>query len=233
MNDDFVSVNRIIENLQRILPQFIKWNPEEIIEWAYEGLRLIGGKNTSKYATVIIEFTGTECNVPSQITDIIQIRYNNIQLVRVNSLNTNTLYVYMRNGNRLIFDNSYGKIECDIGYIMTDENGYPMIPDKIYYTKAIESYLIERLFYKYNIQDLISNDKYERARYEWQHYCGSAKCGSLIPRQDEIYRVASNILAPFGKINRGFNFDKQDIPTVELKDLNDLIKPLSPNAGIS
>jgi hypothetical protein len=89
-----------------------------------------------------------------------------------------------------------------------DENGYPMIPDTIANTTAIEKYILMKLME----QDFYdgregSEKRYAKAESDWQWYCRQAKNEDIMPQTvDEMQNILDwkNHLIPKTKRYYGF-----------------------------
>ena len=231
MKGEYVTTNSIIERVLRKVPQYVKWQPEEIVEWIYEAIKKIGAKNYTSYATVVFNMEEKKCEIPKNIEDIIQIRYtlsnSTIQMKRVTSF-SNTVFCYKVWRGYIEFDDVYNTLEMDVSYFPVDEEGQPMIEDISYMIEAVVQYIVYQLFEKLYIQDLISADKFQLMQNKWYEYCGNAKCTSLMPRVDEDLYIADELLRASPKMHRKYNTSYYTYPKVDLRDLNKLIRPLAP-----
>ena len=232
MTNSWIGTRGIIERVTRLLPEYAvnKLNIEEVCEYIYEAIKLIGGLNCTMVSTITrTTTTDLTLELPTCIEDLIEVRLittrEKIKFLKVNSHIATDRYIYRIDNGTCITDLKETELELDITHFPIDNEGNPAIPDTIYYEKAVVSYIVERIFYKLYIMDLINENKYERARQEWIHYQGAARVGSIMPRADEDYKFSQTHLKVFNNIHRGMlpRDSTNVISRVEIENLNALV----------
>ena len=226
-----ISIEQLLEKLQWMLPSFVVYNIDELVTHVYDAMRIIGGMKSNQEDTIKLTISENRCKIPAEIEDILEITYAHkiygaIPLMKVNNINTQFQFVYMLYNGYIYTDICEGDIYVRISVLPLDSNGRPLIPNEIYYEKAILHYLFERLMYKAYLQDQIDERKYERIRQDWIFYCGSAKSASLLMRKDELNLFNARTLTVFPKFNRINNrhdTERFNINKVPLSDLNELL----------
>lgn len=102
-----------------------------------------------------------------------------------NSACDNTFYV---NDSYLITNITDEDASVCIVYlgVKVDEEGWPMIPDDIYYSKAVSSYIIERLDYQEWRKGKITDKVYEHSEKDWLFYVNSARGAANMPNSAQL-----------------------------------------------
>ena len=112
------------------------------------------------------------------------------------------------NGDTIRFSFQTGSVAIAYYRQMTDENGYPMIPDHYYYTKAITAYLNMML----RKQDYFANregsdSRYQTAVMEWEKACRQAGNYAMMPKTtDEYQNFLDQSQHFFPKMKRYYGF---------------------------
>jgi hypothetical protein len=65
--------------------------------------------------------------------------------------------------------------------VKLDDEGYPMIPDNIYYTKAVESYIIHKVDYQEWRKGKLTDKVYQESEKNWLFYVNSARGSANMP----------------------------------------------------
>jgi hypothetical protein len=226
-----ISTEQLIEKLQWMLPSFVVYNVDELVTHIYDAMRVIGGLKSNTQDTLKLTVTENRCKIPADIEDILEIAFDHkiygiVPLMKVDNINTDFQLVYMIYNGYIYTDIPNGDIYVRVSILPLDDNGRPLIPNEVYYEKAVLHYLFERLMYKAYLQDQIDERKYERIRQDWLFYCGSAKSASMFMRKDEQNIFNGRTLTVFPKFNRLRNRQDRErfnIDNVPLTNLNELL----------
>jgi hypothetical protein len=107
-----------------------------------------------------------------------------------------------------------GFIEVKFQSLVTDDNGYPMIPDDERYAKAIEAY-VKYMVYRpmWEIGE-IRDRVYNAAEQDWLFYVNSAKTKALMPNVDGMETIKNNMV----KLIRDFNTRRNTGKSVGVSD---------------
>lgn len=227
----YITIEELLEKLQWMLPSPISFNINEMITHVYDSMRIIGGLNSNTKDNITLTLVDNRCKIPAEVEDIFTIHYNDkiygtFPLNKVSAIDTGMTFVYMIWNGYIYSDIKEGNIYVDISLLPLDPHNRPMIPNKIYYEKAVLHYMFERLMYKAYLQDQIDERKYERIRQDWIFYCGSAKSASILPRRDEENVFNSKTLTVFSKLKRFTSStytERKNIPSVPFNDLDQLL----------
>lgn len=102
-----------------------------------------------------------------------------------------------------------GFVELVYNGFVTDEHGFPMIPDEARYREAVTSFLIERLDYKAWRKGLLPDKVYNKSCQERDWYIGAARNKANIPSIDRMESIKNMFLRSVQKITahqNGFKF---------------------------
>lgn len=98
-------------------------------------------------------------------------------------------------------NNSYIETNFETGYVellylsfVTDEHGFPMIPDNIDFIKAVECYIIERLDYKAWRRGTLSKQIYDDSEANWCIYADKAQIKASIPSLNQMEALKNSLL---------------------------------------
>lgn len=94
-----------------------------------------------------------------------------------------------------------GTVEIVYKAVPTDSNGFPLIPDDIKFVKAVEYYIMERIFFRKLIAGSIGENVYARIERDRDWYMGAAQTRGVMPSPDMMESIKNNWLRLIPKIN--------------------------------
>jgi len=109
-------------------------------------------------------------------------------------------YNYKVNNDSIYTNFKEGFLELVYLAFVTDDHGFPMIPDDQRYIEAIRWSLIEHLDYKKWRTGSISDKVYEKSEQNKYWYIGSAKSKSEIPTIDRMEAIKEMFLRTITKV---------------------------------
>lgn len=214
LNPGYTSIERIVENVIRDtgFTDEISW--PDIVEWVFIAQELINVPNAyvrrvtdgadGNYPPIeVINYRG---ELPCDYHKIIDIReYCNKYPVQYETGNFHTsTNVPMIVGNSSItctLNNNYVftnietcQLELEYWAFPTDENGLPMVPDDVFYIRAIEAYLTERIGRKLWIQGKLAKDVYLQFEQDWMWYAKKVKVKDAMPTLAQLESLKNQIL---------------------------------------
>jgi len=210
---NFVSAKTVISKIYRDLNITYELNEGEIFEWISEALSLIGAFSQYKEITESLEFKEGKAKLPCGFEKLVDIRYCDKPMYW--STDTNRYkyqctdckipddYNCCDSNHTFYINDSYviSNIKCDetnkviITYlgIPTDSEGYPLIPDDVYYMKALTAYITYMLdrqeWRKGKIPDKVYNDS-ER---DWLFYVNSARGSANMPNIAQLKNLKNTL----------------------------------------
>ena len=230
MIGNYVTLQHIIEKVQRNVPSYAQFNIEECKEWVYEAIRKIGGRYSTLPDTIQLQLDEGRTRIPAYAENVVHVTYKGVRLIYQPTLTEQSSYMYTVIQGYIYSDLTTGTLDVQISVFPMDSTGSPLIPDIEYYVQAITWYISERLMWKLYLEDKINENKYQRVLNEWIFYCGAAKAGSTLPTQDEDIDIANSKLRVFPVWHRGLTTHTQtrNVPPVDFSNLNDLIETQQP-----
>ncbi len=105
-------------------------------------------------------------------------------------------------------ENEEAKLQITYLGIPVDEEGYPKIPDDIYYIKACSAYIIMMLDYVDFRRGKITDKVYEDSKFNWGFYVNSARGAANLPNVQMLENLKNVIrrLSPMSNdYKRNFN----------------------------
>lgn len=104
-------------------------------------------------------------------------------------LSCKTDLTYSLNDNYIFTNFKEGKLEMSYYAFMTDENGYPMIPDHVGFIEAISAHVAERIAKRLLIQGKMAGDAYKLINQNRDWYVGQASNAHHIPNRDRTESI--------------------------------------------
>lgn len=199
----FVTIDYIIEELNRKPLPGMSYNPEELNEWAWQALTFIGTKIQNIEASKILEVKNGRALLPNNIQEF----GNIIEYTSGYSMDELPLEAdftdmsYKLNNGYVYTSFSEGVIQVNYFAFPTDE-GKVLIPDNLYFIKAVESYirmqLGERLFW----MNKILGNQLQMLKNEWSYYAMGSRNDTKMMRTDRLYNFRKNNLKALPNFNR-------------------------------
>lgn len=206
MISGYTSIKNISARLYAELGISTEISESNVAEWCADALSMIGSFYQYDILNAELEMDEGKTRLPLNYYKLIDIRYNNRPLMwSSNALvrdydcedckipqfcsncDMNSFYI---NNSFLITDikETSPENKLCISYlgVPVDEDGYPLIPDDIYFFKACVAYITHRLDYiewrKANISDKVFN----KSESEWLFYVNSARGSANAPNLAQI-----------------------------------------------
>lgn len=87
-----------------------------------------------------------------------------------------------------------GKLEMSYYAFMTDENGYPMVPDDVRFIEAISAHVAEKIAKRLLIQGKMAGDAYRLINQNRDWYVGQAQSSQHVPNRDRTESIKNAFL---------------------------------------
>jgi hypothetical protein len=91
---------------------------------------------------------------------------------------------YRLNNNYIFTNFEEGSVEISYTAFVTDDDGYPMVPDDERYIRALVAYCEYSIARKMFLQDKLTERKYAMLEQDWLFYVRSASSYAHIPNVD-------------------------------------------------
>lgn len=176
MISNYITIDRIIEKINRFKIPGGYWNIEEIREWTYDALEAINDKTSRIRATTIIEIIDNKGKVPADVQSIYSIMNGENRMEEVLPYRDLEEKTYLISNGFIYTNLKEGKTKLTINYftIPLDEEGNILIPDNRLYISAIESYLQYMIAKRAFLQGKILGQQLQMLEQEWNYYLPAA-----------------------------------------------------------
>lgn len=201
MINNFTSIGVVAAKLYRDLGINKEINFSDVVEWCNEVLLKVGAYSQFKEISKCIELTEGKAELPCGFYRLVDIAYQNIPLHwATNSLTNNyqcegcqiprccTEYNFYINDNYIItnidtLNNCEIKDKLCMIYLgmPVDDDGYPMIPDDIYFLEACSKYCTYMLDYQDWRKGQLPDKIYQKSEQDYLFYIRSAKGAANMP----------------------------------------------------
>lgn len=197
---NFKSVKSIITKLYRDLGINSEIEQSSIIEWCGEAMSMIGAYSQYKNLSAVFEVDNYRVKLPCDFVYLIDISYNNNPMSYQNkSMLNNQLCPDCNNiptcctSETFYIENGYINTSFETGdlcviyqAVVVDEEGFPMVPDNVYFDKALAAYctyMLDRIEYR---KGKIAKDVYKDSERDWLWYVNSARGSANMPTLAEL-----------------------------------------------
>ena len=235
MISGFVSINTVLAKLYRDLGINSELNEGDVYEWVAEALALIGAYGQYNEISHCLTLKDGKAKLPCGFYKLVDISYKNGPVYWATNTNANNYqcdncniptcqngkceYTFYLNDSYLISNINNKKVEGDeeqicIVYlgIPVDENDLPMIPDDVYYMKAVAAYVTSMLDYQDWRKGKIADKVKAQSEADWLFYVKAAKGAANMPNVQQIENlknVMRRLMPITNDYKRGFkNFNK-------------------------
>lgn len=227
LNPGYTSIERVVENVIRDTGFTDEINWPDVVEWVFIAQELINVPNAyvkrvtdgSDNQHPPIEVKNYRGELPCDFHQLIDIREychkvpiqyesgNFLQSKSKPSIQGHTSLTFEMNGNFIFTNVEEVNLELEYWAFPVNEEGLPMIPDDVYYIKAIESYLTERIARKLWIQGKMARDVYQALEQDWLWYAGKVKAKDALPSLAQMESLKNQIQRFANRpIHRGNNY---------------------------
>lgn len=233
----FVSFKTILEKLYRDLGINHEIPENDVIAWIAEALSMIGAYAQYEEISECLTLIGGKAKLPCGFEKLVDINYKQNPVYWATNTNANNYQCHncripnCTTGNNCNFtfyiNNSYIITNINDSFpskeenicivylgIPTDDEGLPLIPDDVYYQKALTSYVISMLDYQEWRKGKTPDKVYQKSEQDWLFYVNSARGAANMPnvaQLENLKNVLRRLLPVTNDYKRGFkNFNKQE-----------------------
>lgn len=196
----YKSSKSIIAKLYRDLGSNVELNESDIYEWIGEGLLKIGSYSQNIDKSTTLTIANHRVALPCDFIQPIDISHNSMPMSWASkSMITNyfcdtcnnipscctqdTFYIQDGYLNTSFED---GDVCLVYQAVATDDEGFPMVPDNVYFDEALASYCtfkLDRIAYR---QGNIPKDAYKESERDWLWYVNSARGSANMPNEAKL-----------------------------------------------
>jgi hypothetical protein len=221
MISNFVSVYTVIEKLYRDLGTNYELNESDIISWCAEALNTIGAYSQYEEISDCLLLKNGKSILPCNFYKLVDIRWkgkpiywstntnrsnyqcHNCRIPVVHQDNSehnnSSPYTFYINNSYIITNiNDHDNMEANLCMvylgIRTDELGYPLIPDDIYYSKALAAYVTSMIDYQDWRKGKIADKIKDKSEADWLFYVNSARGAANMPNTAMLESIKNSML---------------------------------------
>lgn len=228
----FTSIKYILSKVYQELGTNSEINELDAIEWAYDALSMIGAYAQYKETSTCLDLSSGKAKLPLNFHKLVDIRYKNFPVYWATNTNANNYqcsecsipickdgtcnYTFYINDSYIITNITDTDASVCVVYLghPVDDEGYPMIPDDIYYMKAITSYIIHKIDKQEWRKGKLADKVYQESEKDWLFYVNSARGAANMPNLAQLENLKSVLqrLSPLREeYRKGFrNINKQE-----------------------
>lgn len=231
----YISAKAVIAKIHRDLNVNQELNEGEILEFIYEALSMIGAFANYEEITTTLEFQNGKAKLPCGFEKLVTIDYCGKPMFW--STNTNRHH-YECNGCNVpdytagccdlgysfYINNSYviSDVECgvdkkvSITYLgfPTDCEGYLLVPDDVYYMKALSAYVVYMLDKQEWRKGRLPDKVMQKSETDWLYYVNSARGSANMPNLAQLENI-KNILRRMIPVSNDFSTGFQRFNKIE------------------
>ena len=199
----FKSMKSILAGLYRDLGSNTELNESDLIEWGVEALSMIGSYAQNKEVSTILTVTNHTVTLPCDFIYPKDITHNgrplswstksaanNYQCEDCNTIPTCcTDYNFYISDGCLNTSLESGDLCIVYQAVPVDEEGFPLVPDNVYFDKALKAYVTYMLDKIQFRRGLIPEVVYRESSRDWLFYVNSARGSAYMPDASQMERL--------------------------------------------
>ncbi len=202
----FKSSKFIIAKLYRDLASNTELNEGNILEWIGEGMLKIGSYAQNINKSVELDIVNHKVLLPCDFIHPIDLAHNSMPMswssksMRTNygceDCNQIPLCTNCDSQDTFYIQDSWLNTSFETGTVCmvyqataTDDEGYPLVPDNIYFDEALASYCtfkLDRLAWR---QGSLPKDAYMESQRDWLFYVNSARGAANMPNEAKLAQL--------------------------------------------
>ena len=236
MITSYTSIKTVISKLYRDLGLTTEINEAHLVEWIAEALAKIGSFYQYEQSKTCLEIDDDgRVKLPSNFYRIVDIAYKSKPLAWASNNLVNdygcegckienccTDHTFYINDCYIVtdikptdYDANNPKLLC-ISYlgVPVDEDGYPKVPDDVYFHEACAKYVTYMLDYRDWRKGNLTDKVFEKSNQDWLWYVGAAKGSANMPsiaQLENLKNVWVRLIPKQNEYNNSFsNNNKQE-----------------------
>ena len=222
---NFVSIKTIMNNLMEH-PMLRDLTLEKVVRHAADFIQLVGMPEILLNKEATLKVDKYKADLPCDFFELIQVRSINCECPRFFKKSVSSFkekctdaYTYRIEGSKIWLSMEKGTIEISYHAIALDDDGFPMLPNDIYFIKALELYI--KKFYFKILYDTGDINRFQMADVEQDYQLALAQCVNHLsmPSPEDVanikYMLESYLLDQHGA-NTGYRTMTAEVkPTVQ------------------
>lgn len=210
MISGYISAKTVIAKLYRDLGINEEIPEVSIYEWMAEALNLIGAYSQYNEVSDCLELNSGKAKLPCGFYKLVSINFKGYPVHWATNTNASNYqcdncqvpvcvtgvcdYTFYLNDNYLIsnigLEDSTEQHICIVYLSMpVDEEGFPMVPDDVYYMKALVAFVTYMLDFQEWRKGKTTDKVFQYSKSEWEWYVNSARASALMPNSAQLERL--------------------------------------------
>lgn len=201
----YVSLKVILAKLYRDLGINSEINESDVVEWIDEALKKIGAYSQYEEVPDCLTLINGKAKLPCGFYKLVDINWNGYPIHWATNTNAHNygcesckipscdggicdLTFYINDSYIITNINTDSTAKLCIVYLATptDEEGYPMIPDNVYYFEALAKYVTYMLDYQDWRKGKVTDKVFEKSERDWLFYVNSARGSANMPNTAQL-----------------------------------------------
>lgn len=229
---EYISIKQVLDNCLHH-PLLKDLTLERAVVYALDFIRLMGMPSIFTEKTADIEIKDYRGALPCGFHQMIQVREtghhdhcHDVHHNRTFRYSTDNFHMTEHKGHHHHEDHSdltykiqgmviftsmkKGRIEISYRAIAVDSEGYPLIPDRSPFTRALELYIKKQCFTILFDLGKIQQAVLQNTQQEYAFYAGQAQSDLIMPTTDEMESIVNSLTTLLPRVNehsRGFRTD--------------------------
>lgn len=217
----YTSVKTILAKLYRDLGINSEINENNTIEWVNEALLKIGAYAQFNEISKCLELKDGKACLPNGFYRLVDIMYDNQPLAwATNTMANNyqcegcripqccTKYTFYINDSYIITNIDTSTADCSIDKVCiiylgipVDDDGYPMVPDDVYFHEACAKYVTYMLDYQDWRKGQLPDKVLQKSEQDWLFYVNSARGAANMPSLHQLENLKNVMVRLIPKQN--------------------------------
>lgn len=211
---EYVSIRQIIDNcLHHPLLQDLSL--ERAVAYAVDFIRILGMPPIFVEKTAILEINNYRAKLPCDFHEVIQVRLNkencgyhvgealrySTDSFHMSNKHSSSDLTYKIQGTVIYTSIKEGELEIAYRAIAVDEDGFPLIPDRSAFTRALELYIKKQCFTILFDLGKINQASLQNVQQEYAWAVGQAQSDIIKPSLDEMQAITNVINSLIPRVN--------------------------------
>lgn len=217
MIENFTSIKFIIEKLYRDLGETRELPFDDIVEWVHEALMFIGAFSQFEKKLTYVDISNYKGALPCDFYKAIQLSYNGYPIRYSGGSMDNTYHCtdcinlkcacedyYYMNDSYIVTSFPTGTICLSYLSVPVDADGFPKIPDDVYFTNAVTKYVTYMLDKQQWRRSNLADKIYQESKMEWEWFTQAARSKANMPTLGQLESL-KNILVRLKPLQNEYN----------------------------
>ena len=212
---NYISIKTVLDSLLHH-PLLQDLTLERAVAYTVDFIRILGMPSIFTEKTQEIEITNYRGQMPCDFHEMIQVRtnrekcgyyssrtfrYSTDNFHMSNKETDSPDYTYKIQGMVIFTSIKEGTIEISYRALAVDDEGYPLIPDRSSFTRALELYIKKQYFTILFDLGKINQNVYQNVQQEYAFAVGQAQSVLVRPTIDEMESITNSLNTLIPRVN--------------------------------